>query len=251
MKKYIIILLIVVSGTMNGQTSRQSTDNLNGWFMYFGDHKFADKWGLHAEVQLRRNNVITDNQQLLLRTGINYHLNSNVFFTAGYCFVETHPYGEFPTGTIHPEHRIWEQAQLKTHLSSVEWVTRFRLEQRWIQSPTLSAGVFERGDAVYKNRFRVLNRFSIPFKGKRIEDKSLYVSAYNELFINFGENTGPNLFDQNRTYLALGYKVPKLGRLEFGYLNQIVVKADGLKVEYNHTLQLGLFSNLRFGKGGK
>lgn len=34
--------------------------------------------------------------------------------------------------------------------------------------------------------------------------------------VNFGEKVGLNLFDQNRAYVALGYKVPKLGRLEVG-----------------------------------
>jgi hypothetical protein len=33
-----------------------------------------------------------------------------------------------------------------------------------------------------------------------------------------------------------------------GYLNQLLVKSDGLKVENNHTLQIGILSNLNFFK---
>lgn len=239
-----IILLVTGLVSIYSYSQRQSTDNFNGWFMYFGDHKFAEKWGVHIEAQFRRNEVITKGQQLLLRTGLNYHLNSNVFATVGYCFVETYPYGEFAVKSTFPEHRLWEQIQIKTQLSSFEWISRFRLEQRFSQLPVNTGVIFEPEDAMFTNRFRLLNRFSIPLNGKKIEDKSFYVSAYDEIMISFGEHVGMNLFDQNRAYLALGFKIPKIGRLEMGYMNQIMFRPNGLQVEYNHTFQVGLNSTL-------
>ena len=245
--KYSIISLCAFSMLSLG-AQRQTTNNLNGWYMYFGDHKFANKWGVHIEGQLRRNDVITKVQQLLLRTGLNYYFNPNVFATVGYCFVETYPYGEFAVKATFSEHRLWEQLQIKTQLSNFEWISRFRLEQRFSQIPINNAGIFESGVAVYANRFRLLNRFSMPFEGDKIGDNSFYLTAYDEIMINFGEHVGMNLFDQNRAYLALGYKVPKIGRLELGYMNQIAIRPSGLQVEYNHTLQVGLTSNLDFYK---
>jgi hypothetical protein len=64
--------------------------------MYFGTYQISEKVSWHTEMQWRRNNWITDVQQLLLRTGMNYHLNNNAIITAGYCFVQTYPYGNFP-----------------------------------------------------------------------------------------------------------------------------------------------------------
>jgi hypothetical protein len=122
------------------------------------------------------------------------------------------------------------------------------LEQRFVKSPVLKGTNYAPGDAVFTNRFRVLNRFSLPIKGKTIVDKSLYITAFDEIMINFGKNVALNIFDQNRAYLALGYKIPKLGRLEVGYLNQLVLKGDGNKVENNHNLQVSLTSNLDFYK---
>ncbi len=55
------------------------------------------------------------------------------------------------------------------------------------------------------------------------------------------------MFDQNRAYMTLGYKVAKVGRVELSYLNQQVLKADGVKGENNHTLQVGLTSTVPFG----
>ena len=248
MKYYLIAIIFLTSiFNTNAQSIRKQTTNINAWFMYFGDHKFADKWGVHLEAQFRRYEV-TDPQQLLLRTGINYHFNNNAFATAGYCFVETYPYGEFAVKTKYPEHRTWEQVQFKNQIGIVEAVNRIRLEQRWMNLPVLKGTEYEPGDAVYQNRFRLLNRFSVPFRGQTIADKTFYATVYDELLLAFGENVAYNIFDQNRIYAAIGYKIPKIGRLELGYMQQLVLKPDGIRLENNNTFQLGLSSTIDFKK---
>lgn len=247
--KFTIASLILFSCISSAaQVTRMHTTNNNAWFMYFGDHKLSKKWGIHLEAQLRRNDWIKNPQQLLLRTGINYHFNNNAFATAGYCFVETYPYGEFAVKASFPEHRLWEQLQIKNQLGRFEIVNRFRLEQRWMQLPVLVNNKYQPGGAVYQNRFRLLNRFSIPFKGKTIADKSLYATVYDEFMLSFGKHVNMNIFDQNRAYAALGYKIPKLGKLEVGYMQQLILKSDGIRVENNHTLQVGLLSTIDFYK---
>lgn len=254
MKKSILLPILLLATMVAGaQSVRHSTANNNAWFMYIGDHKFADKWGVHLEAQFRRRINVVDPQQLLLRTGINYHLNANAFVTAGYCFVETYPYGGLPVKVKFPEHRFWEQLQIKSNLNRFEWISRFRLEQRFSQLPVLNTGsaMYEPGDAVYTNRFRLMNRFSLPLKGTSIQDNTFYLTAYDEIFINAGKKAGVNVFDQNRLYGAIGYKIPKVGRLEAGYLEQTIIKSDGVRMENNHTLQLGLSSNIDFYKKRK
>jgi len=246
-----IILAIVLCTHVHAQQTplHQYAVNHNAWFMYFGDHKFSDRLGVHLEAQFRRHDWGASPQQLLLRTGLNYHFSPQVFATVGYCFVETYPYGDQPVRATFPEHRLWEQVQIKSQAGPFEWVNRLRLEQRFSQIPVSdNSGVFEPGDAVYTNRARILNRFSIPFRGKTIEDKSLYATVYDEVFINFGKHVAANLFDQNRLYAAFGYRIPQVGRLEIGYLYQVILKPDGIKIEQNHTLQAGLSSTLDFYK---
>lgn len=242
----IIIVLFLCSSSVHAQ--REYVWHNNGWFMYFGSHKLSDKWGLHLEAQVRRYNFITDDQQLLLRAGINYHFGANVFATAGYCFVQTAPYGNYPAKSAFPENRSWQQLQVKNQLGRFEMISRFRSEQRFVNVPVLADGVWRPGEAQFSHRFRFLNRVSIPFKGKTIEEKTVYFSVYDEIFVNAGKNITFNVFDQNRLYAAFGYRFPKLGRLEIGYLNQLIFKSDGVKVENNHTLQVGLFSSIEFRK---
>ena len=249
MKKCLLAALFIAAHLTLSAQSKTVATQYNAWLMYFGTHKVSEHWGVHLEAQWRRADGFESPQQLLLRTGVNYHFGPKAFATAGYAFIETYPYGEQPAAATFPEHRIWQQLQVKNQMGAFEWVSRFRLEQRFVNSPVLTSGnTFEPGDAVYTNRFRLLNRISVPFKGKTIVDRSLYITAYDEIMINFGENVGLNLLDQNRAYVALGYQFPKVGRLELGYMNQYIIKSNGTAFENNHTLQVAIFSNFAFRK---
>lgn len=248
---YSLCMLLLLSCSFFSNAQRVSTTNYNGWYMYFGTHKFNKHWGLHAEVQWRRHHWITESQQLLVRTGINYHINDQSTATVGYCFVQTYPYGEFPVRAAFPEHRMWEQLQYKSYINRIEAINRIRLEQRWSYLPVLKDSSYSPGNAVYQNRIRILNRFSIAINSKTIIDNTFYVSTYDELFVNFGKHVANNVFDQNRAYIAVGYKVPKLGRVELGYMNQLLLKYDGIRIENNHTLQAAVFSTIDFIKKQK
>lgn len=252
MKKILgIVVLLFLSMHVVFSQDHQTTDNSAAWFMYTGNHKFANKWGVHLEAQMRRANFIAHPQQLFFRAGLMYHINNQIHVTAGYAFAETYPYGEFAAKATFPENRIWEQLQIKNQLNSTEWVSRFRLEQRFNRNPVLVDGSYTPGDAVYTNRFRLNNKFSIPFKGKTIEDKSLYMTFSDEFFINFGGNVKMNFLDQNRAMVGLGYRIPAIGRLEVGYMLQTIFKSDGIKIEHDHTLVVGLSSNISFQKKKK
>ncbi|MFD2514854.1 DUF2490 domain-containing protein [Pontibacter locisalis] len=225
--------------TAAAQNLRIKDYNNNGWYMYFGDHKLSDKWGVHTELQVRRFNVLKDPQQLLIRTGINYNMTPDAMFTLGYGFIETHPYGDYPAASTFPEQRIYQQLQLKGSLGRIGLTHRYRLEQRWVKP----AGA---DDYTYLNRARYFLKATLPLAGSSLEAKEPYLAAYDEVFVGFGENVKQNVFDQNRLYFALGFKFSDAASAEVGYLNQIVQKANGVVFEHNHTLQLGLTYNLDF-----
>jgi hypothetical protein len=246
MKKFIVALLALVYFT-DFQAQRVQTDNYNIWFSYNGDHKFSQKLGVHLEYQERRNSWGANNQQHLIRTALNYHFLPNCFASLGSAFVQTYPYGKFPVKADFPEFRIYQQLQYSNNFWRFESVLRFRLEQRWSYLPILKDGNYvHNSKATYTNRIRVFQRFSFPLNNTEIIDKTLYISTYDEIFINFGKNVSYNIFDQNRAYLGLGYKVPKLGRVELGYMNQLLLKSDGIKLENNHTMMVSLASNIPF-----
>lgn len=247
--KYIIITIFIFVYTISNAQNRQHDDNFNTWLVYSGNHKFSNKFGLHLEYQLRRSNFLINKQQHLPRVGIIYYLNNQIRFTLGYAFIQSQPYGSFAPTIAFPEHRIWQQMQINNSYGIVDLQHRFRMEQRFIKLPTKIEEQLVLGDFVYSNRTRYLLRatFNV-FKNKSSNIKNVYFAAQNEIFINFGKNVKLNIFDQNRIYVGIGYKIPKFGNIELGYMEHTLFRANGINVERNHTLQLAIISNIEFRK---
>lgn len=243
---FLLCVGLLLAAATQAQTPqyRVTDTNHHAWYMYFGDHKLTDHWGLHTEAQFRRASLLSKPQQLLLRGGVNYTLASGPMLTAGYCFVKTYPYGDYPAKTASIEHRVYEQLQLAQPLGRITLLHRYRLEQRWVHP-------VGNNPALYFNRARYLLKATLPLMGATLEPRELFLAAYDEVFLGFGRNVNRNLFDQNRAYLALGYKISPQASLEAGYLNQRVQQRNPLPtgesvLENNHTLQLGLTYNVDF-----
>ena len=243
----LLVFCLLPCRALSQAAERVSTSNYNGWYMYFGDHKVAEKWGVHLEGQWRRHDVIAKPQQLLLRPGVNYDVNERLMVTVGYAFVDTLPYGRYPVAVSFPEHRLFQQALFRSTSRKVLTSHRYRLEQRFLGETQRDLDGDRRvEDWRYENRFRYMFRANIPFSGETIEKGTWYLGVYDEIFVNFGKNVAANVFDQNRAYAALGYSLGKIGNLEVGYLNQAVLQRSGRVVEFNHTFQLALFSTFSF-----
>jgi hypothetical protein len=226
-----------------GAGPRDVADNGTAWLMYFGDHAVSRRWAVHAETQLRRADGpagLRGWQQLLVRPGLIYTVAPGARVTAGYAFISTWPYGEQPAADRFPEHRVWQQLQLGHATGRVAWQHRYRIEQRWVDRALDAAGARDR---TYSNRARYLARATVPLRGRTLDAGEPYVSAYDELFASWGRNVGRNVFDQNRLYGAVGWRFGAATRVEGGYLQQLVLKPNGVQMERNHSLQLAVFQN--------
>jgi hypothetical protein len=231
------------------ESTRKKTSNTNAWLMYFGNHKFSSRWGLHAEVQWRRHEGFSEDQQLLLRTGLDYYLKDNSRVTVGYAFVETYPYGDFAVANAFPEHRTWQQFLTTQTLGKFKLSHRYRLEQRHLGN----AATGEMKGGRFENRARYMAKLTVPITPQW--KNPMFLSAYDEIFINFGKEVAYNIFDQNRAYVAAGFTLSPTLKLELGYLYQVVqLRSLDLtaqpknRIENNHTLQIGVYSTLPFYK---
>lgn len=249
--KYKVLFLVILSCATHitvAQNARLNHTNTIGWYNFFGTFKVSNKFGLHAEYQWRRDNVITDWQQSLIRVGVNYNLKPRVLLRAGYAHIETFPYGEYPInglGRDFTEHRIFEMVQLSHKEGIIDFSHRFMLEQRFVGRYS-NANLTTEDEFPMLNRFRYMVRLQIPLKGKEIKDKTPYVALYDEIFIGFGENVNANIFDQNRLGILLGYRLNKSVRIEGGYLNQTLQfgrQINGQDVFQNNN---GLIINANF-----
>ena len=181
---------------------------LGNWLIYIGNKKIDAKWNWHNEVQYRNYNAIGDLEQLLLRTGIGYNLgegNNNLLLGYGYIHSENYVGGDDEKVNVN-EHRVFQQFISRQSFSRVKFGHRYRFEQRWIE------------DADFRLRFRYFLSLNIAINNPDMLDNTWYGSVYNEIFLNDKDV----IFDRNRMYFGIGYKLNRTAKFELGYMNQFL-----------------------------
>ncbi|MBT8327464.1 MAG: DUF2490 domain-containing protein [Bacteroidia bacterium] len=219
MSRFLHTLILVM--LMTPFAFSQESD-LGNWVIYLGNKKLNDKVNLHHEIQYRNYNALGDLEQLLLRTGIGYNLspnNNNVLL--GYGFIRSENYGDSSVKDLVNEHRIYQQFITKQSFGRFSLQHRYRIEERFVEEN-------------FKVRFRYFLSTNVALTNKKLVPKTVYLSAYNEVFIN-SQN---QLFDRNRIYGGLGYKVTDNLKFEVGYMNQRFFKGS--------RDQVNLIANFKF-----
>ena len=241
----ISLLLFLVGGSV---AQKMISNQSNAWVLYTGNHKISNKFGVHTEYQWRRADFFNDWQQSLARVGLEYYQNPNVTFTAGYASIISYQYGDQPISHQTTENRIWEQVNLKAKYGRFDLQHRYRMEQRLIDNWSNASGSFVQGKDNYRNRVRYRMMVNVPLSRKEMANNTLFLNVNDEVFLGFGKGIAKNVLDQNRFIAALGWRFSPNFNIQLGYLNQMVLKSDGIKVERNHTLWLSTTYNIDFTK---
>jgi len=204
----------------------QANNPTGGWYMYFGNATIKNSnFKVHYELQHRNRDLPTDLNQLLIRTALQYNINNQITFGAGYGFVETETQGE--NAKKFTENRIYQEALTQQNIGTTLLKHRFRYEQRFIE------------DTDFKTRFRYQLGIDIPLT-KRETKRDFYATMYNEIFIN-GEKleNSDSLFDRNRLFFGAGYKVKNNLNIQVGWMNQMTEKIS------NQQIMLSIHHNLK------
>lgn len=212
MKYLITTLSLFLTLQSQAQTSFDE-DQLGAWYMYFWNTSFGEsRWGLQGDVQFRNWDLGGDLEQLLLRGGVTYvPKNTATKLTLGYGNITTGAFGDATTTTS--ESRIYQEALIPNHLGSRFYLThRFRYEQRFVENQD------------FRTRYRYNLFMNVPLNNTKLEEKTVYIALYNELFINgqrnIGEGNNVEIFDRNRAYAALGYQLKSNLKVQLGIMNQ-------------------------------
>jgi hypothetical protein len=217
MKKVVLLLALIFSFSLISQEPGE--DKWGSWHMYFGTNKISEKLSIHSEAQARYYEQLDNFNQLLLRTGLNYHINPNAIATFGYAYIITDgTFDEFPGDMDSKEHRIFEQFILKNKVGKFGFEHRYRLEQRF-----LNFG--ERTDTQHRARYRL--QVTLPLT------QIFFLNFYDEVFLNLQNE----VFGQNRLYGALGFNVTKNLSVQAGYLKNHFPSA------HFDRLQIAVFYN--------
>jgi hypothetical protein len=199
----LLFLLCLPAGLAAQQTGE---DELGAWYMYFGMNRVSERWSLHTEAQWRLYQWDRNFNQLLLRTGVNYHIDQNAIATLGYAYIDTDPtFEDIPpqeggfAGNQISENRLFEQFILLDQVWEFRLEHRYRFEQRFIN--------FD-GETDTRHRARYRLQVTLPLTN------TFFINIYDEIFLNLQDQ----VFDQNRLYGALGVRITENSSLQVGYL---------------------------------
>ena len=191
--------------------------------MFVNNTKFNQKWGLQFDAQIRSADDWDHVRNTLIRPALQYFINKDHNVALGYLWQTTQNQVQGASNTFLHEHRIFEQYIFNHKLSSIFASHRVRVEQRFIERTN---------EDVFAQRFRYFFRLIQPLqKTAATFDRGVFVALQNEVFLNIQnkDQINKSVFDQNRLYLAGGYRFSKKIDLELGYMNQAV------KNTTNHT----------------
>lgn len=214
------------------------------WTPVYLNVKLPSSFLAYMEVNPRIGDDVTNIDQLLLRPAIGYQLTENLSLWQGYAWV-----GNFnqkhtpPQSPFFEESRIFQQAVYTQKFASLKFMSRTRMEERWIDHAA--------GTAL---RFRQMLKVSYPLP--MAPDWALV--GYDEIFINLnsvdtfdeakrGVSKGPGAgIDQNRLFLGVNKTFNQYFNVDLGYQNQMLNSrtTPGNANLINHILLLQLYINL-------
>ncbi|RCH54982.1 DUF2490 domain-containing protein [Mucilaginibacter hurinus] len=237
MKKIYVLLLVLClsAGRLAAQSSQQSL-----WGGLFHTHKLSKHWGYAFDGQFRSADDVKYLRNILLRPSVAYYIDNNHVFNLGYAYIGTNSRDISGSKSFRAESRTFQQFTL-THkvCPGTNLSHRFRLEQRYMGESADGAD-----DNYFSQRFRYFIRAVVPLKKDSVFSKGLFLGLQNEVFVNIQnkDKVNDSFFDQNRAYIALGYRFSKKFDIEAGYMNQFS-KTFGGNVT-NNILQVALYTRL-------
>lgn len=197
------IRLIALFLIMNATHALAQPDQFGNWNTLNIQFDFRGKWGLLNDLQLRTYRIGADPEMVLYRPACLYEVNDAVQISAGAGAFLTEVYsGEVKKSKR--ELRFHQQVLLRQQAGSVRILHRYRLEERFI------------ADTDVRIRLRYMVYSLTPLSRKKLEDKTLYLVASDEVMLN----TSGEAFDQNRLYAGIGWMFDKHARLDIGPLWQ-------------------------------
>jgi Protein of unknown function (DUF2490) len=203
-------------------------DGLGTWNVLNFSVKINPKWSAFAETQLRSLSFYDQFHYYEYKSGVSLKLNPTISITTGIGSYNTFSEGgNFELPAQNRETRTWFQVNMKNTLGKISFDHRYRAEQRFTSNG-------------YKNRFRYRLSAIMPLNNDKIIPKTLYLSAWNEIFFT---NKEP-FFERNRYFIGLGYEVSNQLAIQTGYIHQFDYKIndetgrDFLNIALLYTIDL-------------
>lgn len=226
-----ILLLLFVPAFVFAQRSREVQTQNHVWTSLNSQIRFSERWGIAADVHIRRTDFLQSNSFFFLRAGGLYYANKQLTLGAGYAHMWLANQKD-ATELFSNENRLHQQAVLNQQLGTVQLNQRLRIEKRWIQKVV---NFIPTNEQRYTTRFRYQLSMNIPVSSNK---KIPMLSIADELMLQTGKDIIYNHFDQNRFFAGIRQRVSGSLSFDFGYMHVWQQLLSGNKYNRNRTIRL-------------
>jgi hypothetical protein len=201
-KKIILIVSVLIYN--------YGTAQLGTWNIINAKLELSKKWNVFGETQLRSLKYYKNFHYYEIKAGATYRFSKTFSVSAGIGMFDTYASGgTFKTPMANDETRSWLQLTMSQTERILKFEHRYRAEQRWTSNG-------------FRNRFRYRLSTVLPLNKKKVESKTFYLNAADEIFFT---NKAP-YFERNRLFLGGGYVLSDLFTLQAGWLQQFDYKIN-------------------------
>jgi len=212
------------------------------WVGAYTKYRIREKLFYYGEYHLRRREGLSEMGQIYLRFGLSYLVSKYFEFTAGV----VNPYYWAPNpeapnvDKVVPQYRGWQQLLFVMPFERVKLYHQIRTEQRFKRD-------FERGsDFKLTYRFRYKITLYYPLTKPHLDPNTLFLSFYEEIFIQAGKPIVYDHLEDNRVFLGLGYIIDENWQLQGGY--QWTFRHDNSPFAYQsrNIFRISAYHNIDF-----
>ncbi len=244
----LVALLFVGASCAGAQDRKEIFQSATFWSkIEINDFTERGNWGWGVDGILRRKNVeqgrniFESPMRESVRPWLHYNFSPMARLSVSPLgYMNTNEYVPRPEDRGRdPYHELRSTVQFFHHHKQLSgrlihtW--RYRYELRWQEQPG-------QPDYRYTNRFRFRYRVRYGLNSNDFyEDKTIYLTASNELNINLGREVTYNTFNQNRVYAGVGMRFLNAARAEVRYVDRFRTRgATGYQFDRDRGLMLAI-----------
>lgn len=221
------------------------------WTGLYTKYRIGEKLYYYGEYHVRtRDQLVQNMSQLYLRFGLSYIIDKSLEVTGGFVlpFYWAPPeYQEIeePYDNVIPQYRLWQQFLFVQSVSRVKFYHQIRTEQRWRRD------WIEDSPFLLTFRWRYKLSAYIPINSTSLQKGDIFASIYNEVFVQSGKTIIRNPFEENRTFLGLGYILNENLQFQGGYIFSYQQRPSGINYNNRGLVRFAIFHTLDLTKKRK
>lgn len=218
------------------------------WNGLYTKYRVGEKLYYYGEYHVRtRDQLIQNMAQIYLRFGMSYIINKNLEITGGiatpfYWATPEYKNQEKPYDKVVNQFRFWQQALFIQSVGRAKVYHQIRTEQRWRRDNYVGSPF----ELTWRWRYKIATY--IPINSAKLQQGTYFASLYNELFIQTGKPVIRNPFEDNRTFVGIGYILNEKVQFQAGYAKSFQQRDSGIDYANRDLIRFSVYHNLDFTK---